>query len=154
MRRHCRARIFEKRSLKKVMLSDVTDPAQPHAGGYPPSHGHRGTSTSKSPKVLVTRVSENGTMRFSIKSCVRNQSVRYLPVAFHYVTIYGNIICGNGPIYGKNKLSGDPLLGVVFDEESHGYLRFCSFGRRYIVLKQTPRACWGVAPQLYSYGLW
>ena len=42
------------------------------------------------------------------------------------------------------------VLGVVCDEESHGDLRFSSFGRRYAVLKQVLAAS---ARALYSWGI-
>ena len=50
------------------------------------------------------------------------------------------------PIYGnmcmevRERSSEDHVIGVVFDEESHGYLRFCSLGRRYTVLKSKGHA--------------
>ena len=53
------------------------------------------------------------------------------------VTIYGNRCMG-----GRERSSEDHVIGVVFDEESHGNIRFYSFGRRYTVLKQTPRMPW------------
>ena len=53
------------------------------------------------------------------------------------VTIYGNICMG-----GRERSSEDHVIGVVFDEESHGNIRFYSFGRRYTALKQTPRMPW------------
>ena len=92
----------------------------------------------------VRAVSENGTIRFLIKNCVRNQSVWYRPVGFRYVTIYGKLrfIYGNRCMGGRERSSEDHVIGVVFDEESHGNIRFYSFGRRYTVLKQTPRMPW------------
>ena len=48
-----------------------------------------------------------------------------------FVTIYGNRCMG-----GRERSSGEHVIGVVFDDESHGNLRFCSLGRRYTVLKQ------------------
>ena len=53
------------------------------------------------------------------------------------VTIYGNMCMG-----GRERSSEDHVIGVVFDEESHGNIRFYSFGRRYTVQKQTPRMPW------------
>ena len=43
---------------------------------------------------------------------------------------------------GRKKSSGDLVLRLVFDGESHGDIRFCSFGRRYTVFNQTPRSKW------------
>mgnify|MGYP001313299119 CR=1 FL=1 len=57
-----------------------------------------------------------------------------LPYMVTLVTIYGNRCMG-----GRERSSEDHVIGVVFDEESHGNIRFYSFGRRYTVLKQTPR---------------
>ena len=53
------------------------------------------------------------------------------------VTIYGNRCMG-----GRERSSEDHVIGVAFDEKLHGNLRFYSFGRRYTVLKQTPRMPW------------
>ena len=41
---------------------------------------------------------------------------------------------------GSQKSSGDHSLRVVFNEESHGGLRFSSFARRYTVINQTTRS--------------
>ena len=60
-----------------------------------------------------------------------------LPYMVTLVTIYGNRCMG-----GRERSSEDHVIGVVFDEESHGNIRFYSFGRRYTVLKQTPRMPW------------
>ena len=60
-----------------------------------------------------------------------------LPYMVTLVTIYGNRCMG-----GRERSSEDHVIGVVFDEESHGNIRFYSFGRRYTVLKQTPRMTW------------
>ena len=60
-----------------------------------------------------------------------------LPYMVTFVTIYGNRCMG-----GRERSSEDHVIGVVFDEESHGNIRFYSFGRRYTVLKQTPRMPW------------
>ena len=49
---------------------------------------------------------------------------------------------------GRKKSSGDLVLRLVFDGESHGDIRFCSFGRRYTVFNQTPRMAW--APPVLS----
>ena len=43
---------------------------------------------------------------------------------------------------GRKKSSGDLVLRLVFDGESHGDIRFCSFGRRYTVFNQSPRPPW------------
>ena len=60
-----------------------------------------------------------------------------LPYMVTLVTIYGNRCMG-----GRERSSEDHVIGVVFDEETHGNIRFYSFGRRYTVLKQTPRMPW------------
>ena len=60
-----------------------------------------------------------------------------LPYMVTLVTIYGNRCMG-----GRERSSEDHVIGVVFDEESHGNIRFYSFGRRYTELKQTPRMPW------------
>ena len=60
-----------------------------------------------------------------------------LPYMVTLVAIYGNMCMG-----GRERSSEDHVIGVVFDEESHGNIRFYSFGRRYTVLKQTPRMPW------------
>ena len=41
---------------------------------------------------------------------------------------------------GSQKSSGDHSLRVVFNEGSHGGLRFSSFARRYTVMNQTTRS--------------
>ena len=66
-----------------------------------------------------------------------------LPYMVTLVTIYGNRCMG-----GRERSSGDHVIGVVFDEESHGNIRFYSFGRRYTVLKQTPRMPWLIPVKL------
>ena len=94
----------------------------------------------------VRAVSENGTIRFLIKTALeinlfgiaRLDSTR-LPYMVTLVTIYGNRCMG-----GRERSSEDHVIGVVFDEESHGNIRFYSFGRRYTVLKQTPRMPWHI----------
>ena len=58
-----------------------------------------------------------------------------LPYMVTLVTIYGNRCMG-----GRERSSEDHVIGVVFDEESHGNIRFHSFGRRYTVLKQSGRS--------------
>ena len=42
-------------------------------------------------KMLLRPVSESGTMRFPVKNYIKNLSVRYRPVGFHPITIYGNV---------------------------------------------------------------
>ena len=51
-----------------------------------------------------------------------------LPYMVTLVTIYGNRCMG-----GRERSSEDHVIGVVFDEDSRGNLRFCfcSLGRRY-----------------------
>ena len=42
----------------------------------------------------------------------------------------------------SQKSSGDHSLGVIFNKETHGDLRFDSFGRSDTVLNQTTRTTW------------
>ena len=65
-----------------------------------------------------------------------------VPIAGVGLPRYNLTYLCNRQIYDLTKKSRDHLSGVVFNEESHGDLRFCPFGRLYTVLSK-PLACRG-----------
>ena len=76
------------------LASAVAAVVAPHSKERPVSCDHAcvyvGVCTSSTREMLLRPVSENGTMRFPVKNCIRNQSVRYCPVGFRPIIIYGN----------------------------------------------------------------
>ena len=53
---------------------------------------HRVVRMSDAREMLLRPVSENGTMRFPVENCLRNNSVRFRPVDLRYISIYGNLL--------------------------------------------------------------
>jgi hypothetical protein len=60
----------------------------------------------------------------------------------YYIGILNKLNVCNGHIYKFLEKSGYGFLGVVFNEETHGNIRFLWFCRRYTVMKQTTRSNW------------